>query len=295
MSRSWLSGLSVSLACCTVRRCSAASAQAERWTAGGVCCALPQDRESQQRQQQATQRSAGLRHTFSPFATENSNYEICRMPTCAAPQLDAAQMTKLSPDSVNVAVPPRSANRGSPRMISNRMKTKSMMAPPGKRIRLKDFDPAFKGGYASHAHAQSKLKANIAAPGQVPGPAVFLAHLCPAADPAGHGCGRQRQHHQARDVGRQSRKAARSSASRRRRSTNSATTFCGGPIANCRNAATSASSIVRTTKRCWWCECIPSCSSRNICPASPRPTRSSGSIASSRSTTWSATWFAMAP
>jgi PPK2 family polyphosphate:nucleotide phosphotransferase len=41
------------------------------------------------------------------------------------------------------------------------MKTKSMMATPGKRIRLKDFDPAFKGGYASHAHAQSKLKANV--------------------------------------------------------------------------------------------------------------------------------------
>src|ERR1039458_7427180 len=41
------------------------------------------------------------------------------------------------------------------------MKTKSMMATPGKRIRLKDFDPAFKGGYASQAHAQSKLKANV--------------------------------------------------------------------------------------------------------------------------------------
>ena len=46
-------------------------------------------------------------------------------------------------------------------MISTRMKTKSMMATPGKPIRLKDFDPAFKGGYQSHAHAQSKLKANV--------------------------------------------------------------------------------------------------------------------------------------
>ena len=46
-------------------------------------------------------------------------------------------------------------------MISTRMKNKSMMATPGKRIRLKDFDPAFKGDYKSHAHAQSKLKANV--------------------------------------------------------------------------------------------------------------------------------------
>ena len=41
------------------------------------------------------------------------------------------------------------------------MNTKSMMATPGKRIRLNDFDPAFKGGYKSHAHAQSKLKNNV--------------------------------------------------------------------------------------------------------------------------------------
>ncbi|MGB7554587.1 MAG: polyphosphate kinase 2 family protein [Candidatus Korobacteraceae bacterium] len=41
------------------------------------------------------------------------------------------------------------------------MNTESMMALPGKRIRLKDFDPAFKGGYRSHAHARSKLKSNV--------------------------------------------------------------------------------------------------------------------------------------
>ncbi len=41
------------------------------------------------------------------------------------------------------------------------MNIKSMMAMPGKHIRLKDFDPAFKGGYQSHAHARSKLKSNV--------------------------------------------------------------------------------------------------------------------------------------
>ncbi len=41
------------------------------------------------------------------------------------------------------------------------MNIKSMMAAPGKHIRLKDFDPAFKGGYESHAHARSKLKSNV--------------------------------------------------------------------------------------------------------------------------------------
>ena len=46
-------------------------------------------------------------------------------------------------------------------MMSNRMQTKSMIATPGKRIRLKDFDPAFKGEYESQAHAQSKLQKNV--------------------------------------------------------------------------------------------------------------------------------------
>jgi PPK2 family polyphosphate:nucleotide phosphotransferase len=41
------------------------------------------------------------------------------------------------------------------------MNIQSMMAVPGKHIRLEDFDPAFKGGYQSHAHARSKLKSNV--------------------------------------------------------------------------------------------------------------------------------------
>ncbi len=41
------------------------------------------------------------------------------------------------------------------------MKTKSMIATPGKRIRLEDFDPAYKGHYKSHAHARSKVKKNV--------------------------------------------------------------------------------------------------------------------------------------
>ncbi len=40
------------------------------------------------------------------------------------------------------------------------MKTKSMLVPPGKHINLKDYDPAYRGKYKSHAHAQSKLKQN---------------------------------------------------------------------------------------------------------------------------------------
>src|ERR1035437_4780851 len=56
---------------------------------------------------------------------------------------------------------PGSANGGNPRMMSNRMQTKSMIATPGKRIRLRDFDPAFKGEYESQAHAQSKLQKNV--------------------------------------------------------------------------------------------------------------------------------------
>jgi len=41
------------------------------------------------------------------------------------------------------------------------MNTKSMIATPGKRIRLKDFDPAYKGEYKSLAHAEVKLKENV--------------------------------------------------------------------------------------------------------------------------------------
>ena len=41
------------------------------------------------------------------------------------------------------------------------MKMKSMIATPGKRIRLKDFDPGHKGEYKSEAKAQTKLKENV--------------------------------------------------------------------------------------------------------------------------------------
>src|SRR5271167_1349829 len=54
-----------------------------------------------------------------------------------------------------------SAKATNPSMMTIRMKIRSMMATPGKRIRLQDFDPTFKGDYKSHAHAQSKLKANV--------------------------------------------------------------------------------------------------------------------------------------
>ena len=88
-------------------------------------------------------------------------------------------------------------------MISTRMKNKSMMATPGKRIRLKDFDPAFKGDYKSHAHAQSKLKANVQRLAKYQD-LLYSSHTYALLlISAGHGCGRQRRHHQARDVGRQ--------------------------------------------------------------------------------------------
>ena len=41
------------------------------------------------------------------------------------------------------------------------MKSKSMIATPGKRSRLKDFDPAYKGEYKSQSHAEAKLKENV--------------------------------------------------------------------------------------------------------------------------------------
>jgi PPK2 family polyphosphate:nucleotide phosphotransferase len=41
------------------------------------------------------------------------------------------------------------------------MKMKSMIATPGKHVRLKDFDPAYKGEYKSDVHAQAELKENV--------------------------------------------------------------------------------------------------------------------------------------
>jgi PPK2 family polyphosphate:nucleotide phosphotransferase len=41
------------------------------------------------------------------------------------------------------------------------MKSKAMIATPGKRIRLKDFDPAYKGEYKSQEHAQAQLEENV--------------------------------------------------------------------------------------------------------------------------------------
>lgn len=41
------------------------------------------------------------------------------------------------------------------------MKSKSMIATPGERIRLKDFDPAYKGEYKSQTHAQARLEENV--------------------------------------------------------------------------------------------------------------------------------------
>lgn len=52
-------------------------------------------------------------------------------------------------------------DRGNPRIMSIRMDTHSMTATPGEHIRLKDFSPAFKGSYESHAHARSRLKTNV--------------------------------------------------------------------------------------------------------------------------------------
>src|ERR1035437_2711095 len=78
---------------------------------------------------------------------------------------------------------------------------------------------------------------------------------------------------------------ATTSAAKLHPSTNSATTSCVGPIASPPNAAVSASSTAPTTKSYWWYGYTLTCSSRNICPDSPRPARSFGHIASSRSTT----------
>jgi len=41
------------------------------------------------------------------------------------------------------------------------MKNTAMIATPGKRFRMKDFDPAFTGEYQSLAHTQSKLENNV--------------------------------------------------------------------------------------------------------------------------------------
>lgn len=41
------------------------------------------------------------------------------------------------------------------------MKTNPLLARPGKRIRLKDYDPAWTGGYKSQEHAQEKLQNNV--------------------------------------------------------------------------------------------------------------------------------------
>jgi PPK2 family polyphosphate:nucleotide phosphotransferase len=41
------------------------------------------------------------------------------------------------------------------------MNDEQFLAKPGKRIRLKDFDPAYKGEYKSAAHAESKLRENV--------------------------------------------------------------------------------------------------------------------------------------
>lgn len=41
------------------------------------------------------------------------------------------------------------------------MKLDALLAPPGKRIYLRDYDPAHKGSYKSHRHAAAKLKENI--------------------------------------------------------------------------------------------------------------------------------------
>src|SRR6266496_3855824 len=41
------------------------------------------------------------------------------------------------------------------------MNTSSLIATPGKRIRLKDYNPAYTGKYRSQEHAQAKLEQNV--------------------------------------------------------------------------------------------------------------------------------------
>ena len=61
------------------------------------------------------------------------------------------------------------------------------------------------------------------------------------------------------------RRAARCIRSRRRAQRSSTTISCGARRSACRSGATSASSIAPTTRRCWWCACIPKCSSARSC------------------------------
>ena len=135
----------------------------------------------------------------------------------------------------------------------------------GKHFRLRDVDPGDTNGFTSRTRANAWLERDITRLSELQEKLYAQDRWGLLADLSGDGRGREGRHDQARDVGRQPAGLPGLLVQAAVAAKNSITISCGGPQAAFRSAAASASSIARTTKRCWWCGCIPSSSPASSC------------------------------
>ena len=161
---------------------------------------------------------------------------------------------------------------------------------PGRKVRLaKDFDPGYTGTPGQEGGRHRAAGGRRQAALRVPGAARRAGHLVAAGHPPGDGRRRQGRHDPPRDERRQPAGRGGDLVQGPVRAWSGTTTTCGGRrITPACAAATSASSTAPTTRSAWWCGSTRRSSRARRCPPRPRA-RTSGSAASGRSTTGSAT------
>ena len=90
---------------------------------------------------------------------------------------------------------------------SHRFDHKPFLVPPGKKIRLKDYDPGYTGGISDKAAAQGSAAGGRLRAGRNAGYVLGQQAIRDGHHLASAGCGGQRQHDRARDVAASIRKA----------------------------------------------------------------------------------------
>ena len=170
-----------------------------------------------------------------------------------------------------------------------------VLVPPGKKLRLKDRDPAYAAGFDTKAEAKEALLEDVSGLAQAQellwaSKAYAVIIIFQAMDAAGKDSTIKHVMSGVNPQGCQvfSFKAAL------RRGARPQLPLALQPGA-CPSAAGSASSTAPTTRKSWWSGSIPKCSSQQQLPHAARSaTKSSGRRATRTSTPSSGTWSATA-
>ena len=135
------------------------------------------------------------------------------------------------------------------------------------KFRLADVDPADTCGLdIEKAEAKALLADGVERLAGLAGKALRAEPLVGARGVPGDGRGRQGRRDQARDVRRQSAGLPGACLQGAERARSSITISSGASPRRCPSAGASASSTARTTRKCWWCACIPEILARQRLP-----------------------------